>query len=109
MLVLWYTYLVHCQYQYHVLISWEKQVWDLLEGKHLFYGNDPDGKGYSTRAHLAEVMGILGPPPLDMLQCGKRSNELFSTDGKSSTYHPLAKCILQRLIKTNLQGNGSKT
>lgn len=84
-------------------------MWDLLEGKHLFYGNDPDGKGYSTRAHLAEVMGILGPPPLDMLQRGKRSNELFSTDGKSSTYHPLAKCILQRLIKPNLQGNGSKT
>jgi hypothetical protein len=41
-------------------------VWDLFEGRHLFHGNDPDGKGYSTRAHLAEVMGILGPPPLDI-------------------------------------------
>lgn len=57
-------------------------VWDLFEGRHLFYGNDPDGKGYSTRAHLAEVMGFLGPPPLDMLQRGKRSHEFFTTDGK---------------------------
>ncbi|KAL4914955.1 kinase-like domain-containing protein [Aspergillus aurantiobrunneus] len=57
-------------------------VWDLFEGRHLFYGNDPDGKGYSTRAHLAEVMGVLGPPPLDMLQRGKRSNEFFTNDGK---------------------------
>ncbi|CAG8938994.1 unnamed protein product [Penicillium salamii] len=57
-------------------------VWDLFEGRHLFYGNDPDGKGYSTRAHLAEVMGVLGPPPLDLLQRGKRSHEFFTSDGK---------------------------
>ncbi|CAG7928334.1 unnamed protein product [Penicillium olsonii] len=57
-------------------------VWDLFEGRHLFYGNDPDGKGYSTRAHLAEVMVILGPPPLDMLKRGKRSHEFFTGDGK---------------------------
>jgi hypothetical protein len=43
------------------------KTWDLFEGKHLFYGNDPDEKGYFTRAHLAEVTSILGPPPLDML------------------------------------------
>lgn len=48
----------------------------------MFHGNDPDGKGYSTRAHLAEVIGILGPPPADMLKGGIRSNEFFSEDGK---------------------------
>ncbi|EDP49747.1 protein kinase, putative [Aspergillus fumigatus A1163] len=57
-------------------------VWDLFEGKHLFYGNDSDGKGYSTRAHFAEVMSILGPPPLDLLQRGKRSHEFFTDEGK---------------------------
>ncbi|KAI9368649.1 kinase-like domain-containing protein [Aspergillus egyptiacus] len=57
-------------------------VWDLFKARHLFYGNDPDSKGYSTRAHLAEVMGVLGPPPLDILQRGKRSNEFFTNDGK---------------------------
>ncbi|KAJ5091833.1 hypothetical protein NUU61_006703 [Penicillium alfredii] len=39
------------------------------------YGNDPDGKGYSTRAHLAEVIGMLGAPPLDLLKRGKRCHE----------------------------------
>ncbi|PYI14680.1 kinase-like protein [Aspergillus violaceofuscus CBS 115571] len=58
-------------------------VWDLFEGRHLFHGDDPDGKGYSTRAHLAEVMGLLGPPPLDMLKRGKRSHEFFTDDGGS--------------------------
>ena len=57
-------------------------MWDLFERRHLFYGNDPNGKGYSTRAHLAEVMGVLGPPPLDMPQRGKRSHEFFTEDGK---------------------------
>lgn len=76
-------------------------MWDLFEGKHLFYGNDPDGKGYSTRAHLAEVMGILGPPPLDLLQRGKRSHEFFTDDGK---YSVLTWCPLQRLTKTMFAG-----
>ena len=57
-------------------------MWDLFEERHLFCGDDPDGKGYSTRAHLAEVMGLLGPPPLDMLKRGKRSHEFFLDDGK---------------------------
>ncbi|RAL00839.1 kinase domain protein [Aspergillus ibericus CBS 121593] len=58
-------------------------IWDLFEGKHMFYGNDPDGKGYSTRAHLAEVIGMLGPPPLDLLRRGKRSSEFFTEDGRN--------------------------
>jgi hypothetical protein len=48
----------------------------------MFHGNDPDGKGYSTRAHLAELIGILGPPPTDMLKRGIRSHEFFHEDGK---------------------------
>ncbi|OJZ83706.1 hypothetical protein ASPFODRAFT_62835 [Aspergillus luchuensis CBS 106.47] len=56
-------------------------IWDLFEGKHMFNGNDPDGKGYSTGAHLAEVIGLIGPPPSDMLKRGKRSHEFFTEDG----------------------------
>lgn len=57
------------------------QIWDLFEDKHLFYGNDPDGSGYKTRAHLAEVVGLLGPPPLDLLKRGSRSKEFFDEEG----------------------------
>ncbi|KAJ5384277.1 hypothetical protein N7517_002188 [Penicillium concentricum] len=56
-------------------------IWDLFEGKHMFIGMDPDGKGYSTRAHLAEVIGILGPPPSHFLKRGERSHEFFTKDG----------------------------
>ncbi|KAJ5188901.1 hypothetical protein N7491_005223 [Penicillium cf. griseofulvum] len=56
-------------------------IWDLFEGKHMFFGMDPDGKGYSTRAHLAELIGALGPPPLDLLKRGERSREFFTKDG----------------------------
>ncbi|KGO42280.1 hypothetical protein PEX2_079290 [Penicillium expansum] len=54
-------------------------VWDLFEGKHMFIGINPNGKGYSTHMHLAEVIGILGPP-LDLLKRGERSHEFFTTD-----------------------------
>lgn len=55
----------------------------MFEGKHMFIGINPNGKGYSTRMHLAEVIGILGPPPLDLLKRGERSHEFFTTDGMS--------------------------
>lgn len=48
----------------------------------MFYENDPDSSEYKTRAHLVEVIGMLGPPPLDLLQRGKRRNEFFTPDGE---------------------------
>ncbi|KAM5464784.1 hypothetical protein MauCBS54593_006877 [Microsporum audouinii] len=59
-------------------------IWDVFEGGHLFYGIDPSPKKgyYTTRAHLAEIIGLLGPPPLDLLREGVRSKEFFSDDGK---------------------------
>ncbi|QPG94139.1 hypothetical protein C2857_004948 [Epichloe festucae Fl1] len=59
-------------------------IWDVFEGGHLFHGLDPSPeKGYyTTRAHLAEIIGLLGPPPLDLLQRGTRSKEFFSEDGQ---------------------------
>ncbi|EFQ86981.1 hypothetical protein PTT_17633 [Pyrenophora teres f. teres 0-1] len=47
-------------------------IWDLYEDKHLFYGIDPTEKRYLTRAHLAELVAILGPPPMDMLEREER-------------------------------------
>ena len=40
---------------------------------------------YSTRAYLAEVIAILGPPPLTLISRGTRSLEFFTEDGMSST------------------------
>ncbi|KAL2800487.1 CMGC protein kinase [Aspergillus keveii] len=57
-------------------------IWDLFEDRHLFYGNDPDGRGYTTRAHLAEMIGILGTHPMDLISQGARSHEFFTEDKK---------------------------
>jgi hypothetical protein len=71
------------------------QIWDIFEDKHLFYGNDPDGSGYKTRAHLAEVIGLLGLPPLDLLKRGSRSKEFFDEKG-TMTHSSLV--LLSKLI-----------
>ncbi|KAK3311581.1 CMGC protein kinase [Chaetomium strumarium] len=57
-------------------------IWSVFEGRHLFRGRDPVNHRYSTRAHLAEVVALLGPPPLDLLRRGWRSKEFFSEDGQ---------------------------
>lgn len=60
------------------------QIWDLYEDKHLFYGIDPIEKRYLTRAHLAELVAMLGLPPMDLLQKGARSKEFFDDEGKNA-------------------------
>ncbi|KAF7888991.1 hypothetical protein EAF00_009291 [Botryotinia globosa] len=58
--------------------SYPIDIWnDLFEGRHMFHGEDSDNKGYSTRAHLAEVIGMLEPPPLEFLKRGIRTPEFF--------------------------------
>ena len=73
--------------QYHKLHHFANpcnQVWDLIKGKHLFYHNDPNTKGHLKRAaQFAEVMGILRPPPSDLIKRGVRSHEFFAEDTKS--------------------------
>ncbi|KAI9686773.1 MAG: hypothetical protein M1822_002833 [Bathelium mastoideum] len=64
-------------------------IWDLFEGKHMFYGNDPLEKRYLTRAHLAEVVAMLGLPPLDLLNRGSRSKEFFTDDGQWKANIPI--------------------
>ena len=68
----------------------------------MFYGDDPDGKGYSTRAHLAELVGMLGPPPPDLVQRGIRGTDFFSKDGNYPFSLPRS-----LLLRTNYWNVGS--
>ncbi|KAE8376060.1 kinase-like domain-containing protein [Aspergillus bertholletiae] len=88
--------------------DWSYPIWDLLEGKHLFNGNDPDGKGYSTRAHLAEIIGFLGPLPFDMLHCGKRSHEFFAHDGKWKQDIEIPTRVSLELSEASLEGRNKE-
>ncbi|KAK4146125.1 kinase domain-containing protein [Dichotomopilus funicola] len=66
-------------------------TWDVFQCRHLFYGQDPSGRGYMTRAHLAEIIGLLGPPPADLIKRGVRSKEFFSEDGQWIADVPILK------------------
>lgn len=61
------------------------QIWNLYEGGSLFTGQDPELQTYRSRAHLAEMIRLLGPPPPSLLQRGNLTAKFFSGEGKSFT------------------------
>ncbi|KAG4428245.1 hypothetical protein IFR05_016273 [Cadophora sp. M221] len=83
-------------------------IWDLFEGRFPFLGQDPNGKGYSTRAHLSEVIGLLGPPPLDLIQKGARSPEYFDDEGKWIAEIPTAEPTSLEISETRLEGENKE-
>ncbi|KAK7433358.1 hypothetical protein QQZ08_000298 [Neonectria magnoliae] len=56
-------------------------IWDLFEGQHLFTGCDPESQTYRSRAHLAEMIALLGQPPQALLKSGKSSHKFFTDKG----------------------------
>ncbi|SPQ25165.1 6e3f3706-14b7-4df7-a929-197a7e1160d0 [Thermothielavioides terrestris] len=52
-------------------------IWHIFEGGHLFSGRDPEHGEYRSRAHLGEMVALLGPPPPSLLARGRRSGEFF--------------------------------
>lgn len=64
------------------------QAWDIYQGGHLFTGSDPELNTYRSRAHLAEMIALLGPPPSSLLSKAKLSHKFFSDLGDSSYITP---------------------
>ncbi|PMB73351.1 putative serine/threonine-protein kinase sky1 [Beauveria bassiana] len=54
----------------HKIDIWKLGAWNLFEGDLLFHGIDPQHLEYRRRAHLAELIGLLGPPPEDLIARG---------------------------------------
>ncbi|PLN85805.1 protein kinase-like protein [Aspergillus taichungensis] len=59
-------------------------IWNLFEGESLFSGQDPEFQTYRSRAHLAEMIRLLGPPSPDFLARGNLTPKFFSQEGISS-------------------------
>jgi len=55
----------------------------MFENKRLFDGYDPETGTYGNRFHLASIVGLLGPPPLEFLQRGEYSSVYFDDQGES--------------------------
>ncbi|KAK4149514.1 kinase-like domain-containing protein [Chaetomidium leptoderma] len=79
-------------------------IWDLFEGRLLFRGTDPELGVYRGRAHLAEMIALLGPPTPEFLNRGKLKSKFFSESSEwQAGIEPLPPVSLKKL-ETNLEG-----
>ncbi|KAI0099620.1 kinase domain protein [Nemania sp. FL0031] len=80
-------------------------VWDIYEGNHLFYGIDPEHDAYRRRAHLAEIIALLGPPPKDLLARGNLASKFFSDEGEFTAGIDLPTSASLEEIEKHLAGD----
>ncbi|KAK9368168.1 kinase domain protein [Lipomyces kononenkoae] len=57
-------------------------IWDLLEGSGPFDVAHSGTPTFCNESHLAHIIALLGPPPLDLLKQGKESSRYFDDEGK---------------------------
>ncbi|KAG5993079.1 hypothetical protein E4U52_002294 [Claviceps spartinae] len=57
-------------------------IWDSFQGGNLFTGRDPESGTYQSRAHLAEIIALLGPPPPSLLAQANLRSKFFSDEGE---------------------------
>ncbi|KAL9004338.1 MAG: hypothetical protein Q9188_002851 [Gyalolechia gomerana] len=84
------------------------EIWDLFEGKHMFNGRDPKQRRYMTRAHLADMMALMGPPPSELLKAGKRTAEFFGKDGEWQAEIPVPARTCLEESEENLEGSNKE-
>ncbi|PMB69066.1 SRSF protein kinase 2 [Beauveria bassiana] len=74
-----------------------------FEGGSPFTGQDPELNVYRSRAHLAEIISLLGPPPPDFLARGQLSHKFF-TEGRSSALETKLNPVTLEQRETTLSG-----
>ncbi|KZZ89350.1 protein kinase domain protein [Moelleriella libera RCEF 2490] len=79
-------------------------IWDIFEGGSLFTGRDPESQTYRSRAHLAEMIDILGPPPPSLIAQGQLSPKFFDEKGIFLVESLLLERTTLERRETNLDG-----
>ncbi|KAH5421516.1 hypothetical protein HBI47_133520 [Parastagonospora nodorum] len=79
-------------------------IWDAFEGEHLFTGQDPELETYRGRAHLAEMIALLGPPPPSLLARANLRSKFFSADGEFCAGIPIPEPTPLEHRETSLEG-----
>ncbi|KAJ6145509.1 hypothetical protein N7470_009404 [Penicillium chermesinum] len=79
------------------------QIWDLFEGGSLFSGRDPEFQTYRSRAHLAEMISLLGPPPPSLLAQGDLTGKFFK-EGNFCAGIPVPEYTPLEARETTLEG-----
>ncbi|SMY20667.1 unnamed protein product [Zymoseptoria tritici ST99CH_1A5] len=81
-------------------------IWDVFEGEHLFTGRDPEIGTYRSRAHLAEIIALLGTPPPELLARANSSSKFFSEQGELVAGLPLSGPRPLEQRETTIQDGG---
>ncbi|EZF23002.1 CMGC/SRPK protein kinase [Trichophyton rubrum D6] len=79
-------------------------IWDIFEGESLFTGHDPEFQTYRGRAHLAEMIRLLGPPPHSLLAQGNLRNTFFSAKSELCAGIPLPERVQLEERETTFEG-----
>ncbi|KAK2737832.1 hypothetical protein FQN57_007390 [Myotisia sp. PD_48] len=80
--------------------------WDLVAGRTMFYGRD-DKKLPDDSIHLAEMIAIMGPPPIEFLRRSEASSLFWDKDGKWGDYAPIPDISLESLAE-KLEGENKE-
>ncbi|KAK0117741.1 hypothetical protein ONS95_012067 [Cadophora gregata] len=62
-------------------------AWDLLERESLFHLYDANDPARNEAHHLANMIALLGPPPVEFLQRSSKSHEYWDKNGKANTLY----------------------
>ncbi|KAL8748354.1 MAG: hypothetical protein Q9184_007364 [Pyrenodesmia sp. 2 TL-2023] len=84
-------------------VEHNEDIRDLLEGKHMFYGKDPKEKRYMTRAYLADMIALMGPPPPELL---KGEEDCRVSDNSAKIPVPARACLEES--EENLEGSNKE-
>ncbi|KAL0961526.1 hypothetical protein HGRIS_006465 [Hohenbuehelia grisea] len=79
-------------------------IWDIYEGLYLFNGIDPERGFYRSRAHLVELIAVMGLPPREVIARGSRGSEFFSESGEYHAGLPIPPSISFEELETRLRG-----
>ncbi|KAL3456637.1 kinase domain protein [Aspergillus heterothallicus] len=82
-------------------------IWNIFEGGSFFTGQDPEFKTYRSRAHLAEMINLLGPPPVGLLARANQGKKFFTEDGEFR-HGDLNKASFLRMMRRMLQWEPEK-
>ncbi|KAK8116056.1 kinase-like domain-containing protein [Apiospora sp. TS-2023a] len=77
----------------------------MLEGNQLFRGIDPEHHKYQRRAHLAEIVALLGPPPKDLLARGHLATHSLNLSGTLTAGIDLLASTSLEELETHLAGD----
>lgn len=61
------------------------QLVELAHGSGPFDGPDSNHSTFTEEAHLARIISVLGPPPVDVLHEAKYASRYFDTEGSHSS------------------------